>query len=78
MFWTGPRRDIYYDLDGSLSGTNFDGTSRTSTTLMPYYPHNDIPGQCINSTTNPDKWDTSLLCGNTSIVRSVFLTNGIP
>jgi hypothetical protein len=44
---------------------------------MAYYPHNDISGECYNATA-PNRWGGSLLCGNTSVVRTVFLTNGIP
>jgi hypothetical protein len=44
LYWNGPRRNIFYDLDGSLTADLFDGVNRTATTLSPYYVHNDIAG----------------------------------
>jgi hypothetical protein len=43
------RRFILYDQDGSLS-TYFDGQTRSSATIMPYYHHNFVPGLCSNAT----------------------------
>lgn len=77
IFWQIPRREVYYDLDGSLSSTVFDGTTRTKTTITPYFPHNDIPGTCFNATT-PTKWDSAQLCGSNAVVRTVVFTNGMP
>jgi hypothetical protein len=76
--WNGPRRNIFYDIDGSLSSSIFSGsTVRPNSTILPYYLHNDISGKCFNAT-NQTMWDTSLICDNTSVVRTVMITNAMP
>jgi hypothetical protein len=76
--WNGPRRNIFYDIDGSLSSNLFNGsTIRPNSTILPYYVHNDIAGKCFIAT-NQTLWNTSLICDNTSVVRTVMITNAMP
>lgn len=77
IFWNIPYREVYYDLDGSLSGTDFDGVTRTSATVIPYFTHMDIAGQC-NNATNPPLWNGSLVCGSSTVVRKIMFTNPMP
>ena len=78
VFWNGIRRNIFYDIDGSLSSTLFNGAVvRPNSTILPYFPHNDISGKCFNNTNNT-LWDTSLICDNTTVVRTVMFTNALP
>jgi hypothetical protein len=77
IFWNGVRREIFYDVDGTLSGANFNGTTpRPNSTILPYFPHNDYTG-CYNNT-NSTLWNTSLICDNTVAVRTIAFTNAIP
>ena len=68
---------IYYDLDGTLTKP-FDNIARANATLIPYFAHNDIPNICVTSATSVDLWDTSLVCGDSVVVRSIAFGNAIP
>lgn len=77
LHWNGDRRNIFYDIDGTLSGANFNGsTPRVNSAIVPYFPHLDVAGKCFNNT-NSLLWNTSLICDNTTTVRNVMFTNTI-
>ena len=77
IFWNGPRRNIFYDLDGSMSSNLFDGTARSKATIFPHYVHDEIAGKC-NVAANTTKWDNSLICNSDVVVRSVMMANPAP
>jgi len=64
------RRYILHDMDGTLAGSIFDGTTRTASTITPYYPHNVITGKCKNAT-DQVKWSDSLICNSDVVVNDV-------
>jgi len=69
---------MIYDVDGSLSSTFFNGsTVKPNSTIMPYMAHNEIPGACVNNSDDA-KWNTSIICDNTTIFRGVTFTNALP
>lgn len=78
IFWEKWRREIFYDMDGTLTRPiqTALGASYSSATLMPYYLHNDIPGLCLPDPSS--RWNTSLVCGPTARVKSILLTNPVP
>lgn len=77
MFWNFPQRELFIDLDGSLTGTVYDGTTRTKAYVTPYYPHNEIPGKCVNAT-NQTAWGNSITCGADTPMKSTLFANAIP
>lgn len=71
----GLKRDVIYDLDGSLSQA-FDGTARSSGTIVWGYPH--IAAYNNNTcpfARNSSGWDNAVMCGPTVSVRRVGFTN---
>lgn len=78
IFWNNMPRNIFYDMDGTLSGSKFNGgTARYNSTILPYYVHNDGISGCSNNT-NSSLWDTSMICDNTTQVRTIMITNALP
>ena len=78
LYYIYTRRYIIYDLDGTLSGTVFDGTARSSgATITPYYAHNYIAGLCTNAT-NQSKWDSSIICNSGINVNNLMFSAGQP
>ena len=75
LFMIGLKRDVIYDLDGSLS-QKFDGTTRTSGTIVHGWPHIAAYNQntCPSATTSTD-WDGAVMCGPTVTIRRVVFTN---
>lgn len=57
----GLKREILYDLDGSLTTTAFDGNTRTSATVTYNYNHLASEPAC-KPTTNTQIWDNTLAC----------------
>lgn len=78
MAGAGIKRDIIYDLDGSLSQV-FDSQVRTNGTITHYWPHmhHDNPTDCPNAT-NMAKWDDAIMCTGSLYVRRVKFGNMIP
>lgn len=76
LFMIGLKRDIIYDIDGSLS-IAYDNTSRpTGATIVHGYPH--------IASTNTDfcpppadttKWDGAVMCNSSTSLRRVGFTN---
>lgn len=69
----GLKRDIIYDLDGSIS-SYFDGVIRKSATLVWAYPHIASNLNC-NFATYPSLWDGTVLCNSNINIRRVYFTN---
>lgn len=71
----GLKRDVIYDIDGSLSNA-FDGTTRSSATIVHGFPHiaafntNDCP-----PASTPANWDGAVMCGPAVTIRRVWFTN---
>jgi hypothetical protein len=78
IFWEKWRREIFHDLDGSLTRPiqQAMGVTYPSATVMPFMVHNQIPGKCVNESTS--KWDESLICNENATVRKLMLTNPVP
>lgn len=58
----GMKRDVIYDLDGSLSAS-FDGNSRTSATIFSNFAHIGVYNQDVcKQSPSPSKWDTAYMC----------------
>ena len=71
IFWNGMRREIIYDLDGTLSN-HLTGSQKPKGTLVYNYPHLNQDQACeLNSA----QWNGTLYCDETAIVRSVMITN---
>jgi len=74
----GVKKDIIYDLDGSLS-VAFDGTARsvrTSGTLVQNYPHIAQYNQnTCPSATDPTLWDNAIMCNQNKVIRKIVFTN---
>jgi len=66
------KRDVIYDLDGSLS-QKFDGTSRASATIVHGFPHIAATNQadCPPPTTAAN-WDGAVMCGPSITIRRVM------
>ena len=69
----GLKRQIIYDLDGSLS-KSFNSLSRTSGTIVGNFRHLADDPVCTPATT-PSVWDNALVCDETAQVRRVMFTN---
>lgn len=74
----GMKRDIIYDLDGSLSNV-FDGTSRASGTIVSNFNHIAKYNQnnCPPATT-PLLWDNAIMCNQNVQLRRIFFRNLMP
>lgn len=70
----GLKREVFYDMDGSLTNTNFDSNTRTSATLTYGFPHLLQDPACL-SATDPTAWDSGAVCDQTVTVRQVMMTN---
>ncbi len=71
----GDRKDIIYDLDGSLS-TYFFNTTQANGTLMNSFNHITFSqDRCRISTW--DSWGSLVFCGSNAIIRRITLTNVI-
>jgi hypothetical protein len=75
LFMIHMKRDVIYDLDGSLSQL-FDGANRTSATIVYGFPHiaNYNQATCPKSST-PENWDNAVMCGPTITIRRVLFGN---
>lgn len=75
LFMIGMKRDVIYDLDGSLSGA-FDGGSRTSATIFSNFAHIGAYNQDVcTQSTNPAAWDNAYMCDQSVTIRRVYFTN---
>lgn len=75
LFMIGLKRDVIYDEDGSFS-TRFDGSSRTSGTIVHGFNHiASFHQNTCPAATTPTNWDDAIMCDNTQTVRRVFFTN---
>ena len=71
----GMKRDVIYDLDGSLS-KSFDGATRTSATIISNFAHIGAYNQDVcTQSPNPDGWDNAYMCDQTVTIRRVYFTN---
>ncbi len=68
------KRDVFYDVDGTLTKTYFDGRPRGSATMTNGWPHLLQDPECL-SATNASLWDSAAVCNGTSTVRQVMFTN---
>lgn len=75
LFMIGLKRDVIYDLDGSLSYA-FDQTTRASGTIVHGFPHiaSSNPTLCPQALL-PSGWDGAVMCGPTVTLRRAIFTN---
>lgn len=67
LFWEGHRREIFWDLDGSISGS--------PAYIIPFKNH--LKGLCREETS--EQWDNSMICDMASVtIRDFFLNNPQP
>jgi parallel beta-helix repeat protein len=66
--WTNPKRTIFRDMDGSLTGILKGGW------VTPYYPHLEVK-ECKKDV---EIWDTGILCENTVSLRRLAFHGIIP
>jgi hypothetical protein len=72
----GLKRDIIYDLDGSLSYSFDHNSTRTSATIVHGFPHIIVNNSNIcPSPLDPTGWDSAVMCDNTVSLRRVGFTN---
>lgn len=78
LFMIGLKRDVIYDLDGSLSMA-FDGTARTSGTIVSNWPHIAMAQQdkCPQASDTAG-WDNAIMCNQLVSLRRVVFTNLAP
>lgn len=69
----GLKRDVIYDLDGSLSQT-FDGTTRSSATIVHGFPHIASTNHALCPVA-PSGWDDAVMCDSSVTIRRVIFTN---
>lgn len=70
----GLKREVFHDLDGTLTNNVFDAVTRTSGTLTYGWPHLLQDAACVNAT-DPPLWDTGAVCDSSVTVRQVMFTN---
>ena len=71
------KRDVIYDLDGSLS-QKFDGISRTSATIVHGWPHiAAFNNNTCPLASNSSEWDGAVMCDPSVTIRRVIFTNMI-
>ena len=68
VLWTAPYKQIFWDLDGSLTG-------QPNGWVTPYYKWNNWPGVCSRQTS---VYDRGLICDNTTVVRRLQFDNVSP
>jgi hypothetical protein len=75
LFMIGLKRDVIYDLDGSLSQL-FDNATRSAATIVHGWPHiaASNPSLCPPAAA-PSRWDNAVMCAPSVSVRRVFFTN---
>ena len=57
----GLKRDIFYDLDGSLTNTHFNAKTIDKGALVQGFPHLLQEPACAVAAT-PSKWDNAAVC----------------
>jgi hypothetical protein len=70
----GLKKEVFYDVDGTLTGGVFDSTPRTSATLTYGWDHLLQDSAC-KSATDPNLWDSASACDQTALIRQVMFTN---
>ena len=68
----GLKRDVFYDLDGTLTNGVFDTKTRTSAVLAYGWPHFKQDSSCALPKT-PALWDNGVICSGT--MRHVMFTH---
>ena len=74
----GQKKDVIYDLDGSLAAA-FGKPSLPSSTLLANFNHvlKGFSSQCSLHTSNSANWDSTILCDDTTTIRRIWFTNAI-
>ena len=80
IFWEKWRREIFIDLDGTLTeplraSILPAGTPQSYATITPSRPSLMIPGHCY---AGDGLWDDSIYCDQTIVLRSILFTNAVP
>ena len=70
----GLKREVFYDLDGSLTNNVFDTNTRTSATLTYGFYHMRQDPACL-AANDPTLWDDGTVCDSTITVRQTMFSN---
>lgn len=72
----GLKRDVIYDLDGSLSYAFDQNNTRTSATIVHGFPHIAFYNPTIcKAPSNSTGWDGAVMCDSSVSLRRVTFTN---
>ena len=71
IVWGGTKKEIYLDLDGTLTGTG------NRSMITPYYPHLSGLPECL-TILNSSLYDDAVLCNQSLQLRSLMFRNPIP
>lgn len=70
----GLKKEVFYDLDGTMTNGVFDSKTRTSATVSYGWEHLLQDPACLPAT-DPTLWDKATACDQTVTVRQVMFTN---
>jgi hypothetical protein len=77
LFMSGVKREILYDLDGSFTGTDFDGTPRSSAAVTNNWKHLASHSACL-PTSNLSQWHNTIACDETVKLAAVTIAHLSP
>ena len=73
LYMAGVKREVLYDLDGSFTTTDFDGSQRSSAAVTYNYKHLASDPAC-RPPTDSTLWDNTLACDENVKVALVALS----
>jgi hypothetical protein len=79
IFWEKWRREVFMDLDGTLTApiaTNLSLPAQSKGSVTPYRASLLVPDHCYNI--SGALWDNSIYCDETQTLRGILFTNAIP
>jgi hypothetical protein len=79
VFWQKWRREIFMDLDGSMTApiaTSLSLAPQTGGSVTPYRASLLVPDHCYNL--SGPVWDNAIYCDDTQTLRGILFTNAIP
>jgi hypothetical protein len=71
----GQKRDIIYDLDGSLSPYFFNSSSTSGTIVANYNHIANFNQDCLPPLINQSAWNSVIMCGPRVTIRRILFTN---
>lgn len=73
----GLKREVLYDMDGTFTTNQFDGTQRQSAAIVNNYKHLSTDPGC-KPTTSIQAWDNTLACDQSVTVAVVTFNHVYP